>query len=78
MRGYVQEREGYPVSYLGLLFHRNNGKPFIRDDANLFSLHFAYFNHLNPSSLDTFELYFNLSPISPPPLGWWDVKGLLQ
>lgn len=58
-RGYTQEREGYPVPYLDLIFHRDSGKPFIRDNAKLFSLHFDYFDHLNPSSLDTFELYFN-------------------
>ena len=78
VRGYAQEREGYPVPYLNLLFHRNSEKPFIRDNAKVFSLHFAYFDHLNPSSLDMFELYFNLSPVSPPLLRWWDVKGLLQ
>lgn len=59
VRGYAQEREGYPVPYLDLIFHRNSGKPFIRDNAKLFSLHVDYLNHYGHGVSDTFELHFN-------------------
>lgn len=59
VRGYAQEREGYPVPYLDLIFHRDSGKPFIRDNAKLFSLHFDYLNHCGHGVSDTFELFFN-------------------
>ena len=59
VRGYAQEREGYPVPYLDLIFHRNSGKPFIRDNAKLFSLHFDYLDHYGHEVSDTFELFFN-------------------
>lgn len=59
VRGYAQERKEYPAPYLDLFFHRNSGGPFIRDNAKLFSLHVDYFDHLNPSSFDTFDLSFN-------------------
>lgn len=59
MRGYTQEREGYPVPYLDLIFHRISGKPFIRDNAKLFSLHFDYLDHYGHGVSDTFDLFFN-------------------
>lgn len=39
MRGYTQEREHFDSPYFDVYFHRNSGKPFIRDNAKLFSLH---------------------------------------
>lgn len=59
VRGYTQERDGYPVPYLDLIFHRNSGKPFIRDNARLFSLHFDYLEDYGHRVSDTFELFFN-------------------
>ena len=59
VKGYAQERKDYPVAYLDLFFHRNSGKPFIRDNVKLFSVHVDYFDHLNPSSFDTFDFSFN-------------------
>ena len=59
VKGYTQEREGYPVPYLDLIFHRDSGKPFIRDNAKLFSLHFDYLDTYGHGISDTFELFFN-------------------
>lgn len=39
VKGYTQERENFPLPYFDVYFHRNSGKPFIRDNAKLFSLH---------------------------------------
>ena len=39
VRGYAQEREGSHLPYFDFYFHRNSGKPFIRDNAKLFSVH---------------------------------------
>lgn len=39
VRGYAQEREGSHLPYFEFYFHRNSGKPFIRDNAKLFSVH---------------------------------------
>ena len=58
-KGYTQEREGYSAPYLDLIFHRDNGKPFIRDNARLFSLHFDYLSPFGASVSDTFALVFN-------------------
>ena len=58
-KGYTQEREGYSAPYLDLIFHRDNGKPFIRDNARLCSLHFDYLSPFGASVSDTFALVFN-------------------
>lgn len=58
-KGYTQEREGYSAPYLDLIFHRDNGKPFIRDNARLFSLHFDYLSPFGANVSDTFALVFN-------------------
>ena len=39
VRGYTQEREHFDSPYFDVYFHRNSGKPFIRDNAKLFSVH---------------------------------------
>lgn len=39
VKGYTQERENFQLPYFDVYFHRNSGKPFIRDNAKLFSLH---------------------------------------
>lgn len=59
VRGYAQEREGYPVPYLDLIFHRDSGKPFIRDNAKLFSLYFDYLDSYGHGVSNNFELIFN-------------------
>lgn len=58
-KGYTQEREGYSAPYLDLIFHRDSGKPFIRDNVRLFSLHFDYLSPFGASVSDTFALVFN-------------------
>lgn len=60
VKGYTQERENYVAApYLDLVFHRDNGKPFIRDNARLFSLHFDYLSPFGAGVSDTFALVFN-------------------
>lgn len=59
-KGYTQERENYSAApYLDLIFHRDSGKPFIRDNARLFSLHFDYLAPFGAGVSDTFALVFN-------------------
>ena len=59
-KGYTQERENYSAApYLDLICHRDSGKPFIRDNARLFSLHFDYLAPFGAGVSDTFALVFN-------------------
>lgn len=58
-RGYTRERENFPLPYFDVYFHRNSGKPFIRDNAKLFSLHVDLLDIQGDATSNNLGLTFN-------------------
>lgn len=58
-RGYTRERENFPLPYFDVYFHRNSGKPFIRDNAKLFSLHVDLLDVQGDATPNNLGLTFN-------------------
>lgn len=58
-RGYTRERENFPLPYFDVYFHRNSGKPFIRDNAKLFSLHIDLLDVQGDATPNNLGLTFN-------------------
>lgn len=58
-RGYTRERENFPLPYFDIYFHRNSGKPFIRDNAKLFSLHVDLLDVQGDATPNNLDLTFN-------------------
>lgn len=58
-RGYTRERENFPLPYFDIYFHRNSGKPFIRDNAKLFSLHVDLLDVQGDATPNNLGLTFN-------------------
>ena len=59
VKGYTQERENFPHPYFDVYFHRHSGKPFIRDNAKLFSLHVDVLDFQKEGASNNLGLTFN-------------------